>query len=62
VARRLNLRRAFRWHGPSLDGVPVVLVDDVMTTGSTLASCGRELRRAGAEWVEAWVAARAAAP
>ena len=36
-----------------------VLIDDVMTTGSTLAECARVLKRAGVARVDAWVVARA---
>lgn len=36
----------------------VVLLDDVMTTGSTLEALARACREAGAEQVEAWAVAR----
>lgn len=55
--RRKNLRGAFaprhELHGR------VALVDDVMTTGATVGECTRALKRAGAESVSVWVAARA---
>lgn len=57
--RRRNLRGAFSWHGPSIKGCHVTLVDDVMTTGSTLAECTRVLLRAGCKKVDVWAAARA---
>lgn len=57
--RRRNLRGAFRWHGPPLADLHVALVDDVMTTGSTVAECTRVLKRAGAAQVSVWVLARA---
>ncbi len=55
--RRKNVRGAFdcRRHGLK----HVAIVDDVMTTGRTLEECTRSLKRAGAESVTAWVAARA---
>lgn len=56
-ARRGNVRRAFRARG--LPPAGVALVDDVMTTGSTVAECARVLRRAGCARVVVWVAARA---
>ncbi|MBT8049100.1 MAG: ComF family protein [Xanthomonadales bacterium] len=40
----------------------VVLVDDVMTTGATLAECTAVLKKAGAGSVWVWVAARAEGP
>jgi ComF family protein len=53
--RRENLRGAFRVkHRESLSGHPVLLVDDVFTTGTTASECARVLRRAGAARV--WVA------
>lgn len=55
--RHGNVRRAFQLakHPPA----HVALVDDVMTTTSTAAECARELKRAGCERVQVWVAARA---
>lgn len=55
--RRQNLRGAFAC-GRRLDGLHVALVDDVMTTGSTLDELARVCRRAGAVRIEAWAAAR----
>ena len=40
-------RRSFA-RGESGEGATVFVVDDIMTTGSTLSECARELKRAGA--------------
>jgi len=55
--RRRNLRGAFSVHGPCPSHVAIV--DDVHTTGSTLAEIALMLRQAGAQHVEAWSCARA---
>ena len=49
--RRRNVRRAFDWTGAALSGKTVVLVDDVYTTGATLASCAAACRANGAPQV-----------
>ena len=51
--RIANLRGAFAANG-AVTGIDILLVDDVFTTGTTVAECTRVLRRAGAERV--WVA------
>ncbi|MEW6325889.1 MAG: ComF family protein, partial [Nitrospirota bacterium] len=49
VERRRNVKGAFAARDPArLEGKRVVLVDDVLTTGSTLNECARTLKRAGA--------------
>ena len=51
AARRENVRGIFAWTGCSLEGRNVLLVDDIYTTGSTLDSAARTLKKAGAEKV-----------
>jgi ComF family protein len=57
--RRANVRNAFakRWHA-DVNGLVIVLVDDVSTTGATLESCARVLLESGAREVRALTAAR----
>jgi predicted amidophosphoribosyltransferase len=57
-ARRRNLQGAFVAHS-SVVGKSVLLIDDVMTTGSTLREAARALREKGARSVMALVVARA---
>jgi ComF family protein len=58
--RMQNLRNAFRLRaGRDVQGLRVLLVDDVLTTGSTLSECARVLKKSGASSVDAATAARA---
>ena len=58
-ARALALRGAFAARrGADLKGRTVLLVDDVLTTGATLGSAARALKRAGARRVVAVVVSR----
>jgi ComF family protein len=58
-SRADNVRGVFRWAGNPLDGKSVVLVDDLVTTGATIASCASELLAAGAGQMTAVCLARA---
>ena len=50
--RRANMKGAFRVPKPAaIAGRPVVLLDDVATTGSTLLAAAEALDQAGATWV-----------
>jgi competence protein ComFC len=58
--RMENLHNAFRLRkNADVRGLRVLLIDDVLTTGSTLSECARVLKGAGATSVHAATAARA---
>ena len=56
--RQRNVRDAFELRG-NVAGLRIALLDDVMTTGSTLSELSRILKRGGAASVVAWSVARA---
>lgn len=45
--RLQNVSGAFEWRGEPLEGRPILVVDDVATTGATLDACASALRAAG---------------
>lgn len=59
ASRGANVRGAFSVHLPDCRLRHVALVDDVMTTGTTLDACARVLQKAGVERIDVWVVARA---
>lgn len=61
LERRLNVKGAFTVTRPAaVAGKRVLLLDDVMTTGSTLDECAQVLKKAGAAEVMAITVARTA--
>ncbi|MHB2155344.1 ComF family protein [Calditrichota bacterium GD2] len=50
--RKQNVKDAFTING-EVEGKRILLIDDVITTGSTLNECARELKKNGASWVTA---------
>jgi ComF family protein len=62
VGRRRNVRGAFALREGMALAPHVAVIDDVMTTGATLAECARVLKRAGVQRVDVWALARAGNP
>jgi ComF family protein len=59
-ARELTVEKAFEVTRPSLiSGRSVLLVDDVLTSGSTAAACAQVLKKSGAAAVNVFTIARA---
>ncbi len=57
-SRKRNVRGAFQYAGEtSLKGSPIILIDDVTTTGATLSECARALKDGGAGDIAGCVAA-----
>lgn len=56
--RKLNVKDAFCWTSAALEGISVLLIDDVCTTGATLEACATALQRGGAQSVSALTLAR----
>lgn len=48
MERQENIRDVFKFNG-NLQGKKIVLIDDIMTTGATVAECIRSLKKVGAE-------------
>jgi ComF family protein len=62
VSRRRNVRGVFALREGLVLPTHVAILDDVMTTGATLAECARVVRRAGVARVDVWALARAPSP
>ncbi|RCS47742.1 ComF family protein [Bremerella cremea] len=58
TARKRNVQGAFQVVGALATDQPILLVDDILTTGSTLSELAKTLRRAGAAAIHVAVVAR----
>jgi len=57
-ARRQNVKGAFACRSGTHLPRHVALIDDVVTTGATVAECARVLKRAGVKHIQVWALAR----
>lgn len=57
AARLQNMHKAFSLAAP-VGGVRIALLDDVITTGATVAALAELCKRAGAKEIQVWAAAR----
>ena len=55
--RERNIRKAFAY-APKHEYRHIALIDDIVTTGSTVTEITKELHRGGVEYVEVWALAR----
>ncbi len=55
--RLKNVKNCFIWKGESLQGKNIILIDDVITTGSTLNECAQVLKKQNAKTVRGFVLA-----
>ena len=55
--RQKNIAGSFLYNGPSLKGQTIAIIDDIATTGSTLAACADELVKNGADRIICFVLA-----
>ena len=62
ISRRRNVRGAFALRPGIKLPTHVAVLDDVMTTGATLAECARVLKLEGVGRVDVWALARAPSP
>ncbi|MCW9710855.1 amidophosphoribosyltransferase [Avibacterium sp. 21-586] len=58
-ARKQNLRQAFKFANQRINYRSIALVDDVITTGSTLNEIAKHFRQLGVENIQVWGLARA---
>jgi len=59
IERKQNVEGAFTANADKVKGKVVLVIDDVMTTGSTISACAQALRKAGASAVYGLTLARA---
>ena len=48
MERKKNITDCFAWQGKNLQNKNILLIDDVVTTGSTLNECAKVLKQNGA--------------